>query len=98
MAPGNGDLRVRAGRHRQPRAGRIDSPSVTTTARGGAHGGDRAKKGTGRKRQSLVDTLGWLLAVVGPAANVPERDGAQQRLGLRRHGLTCLRWLWADSA
>jgi putative transposase len=31
-----GDVRVAAGRHRQPSAGSIDSPSIKTTAKGGS--------------------------------------------------------------
>jgi hypothetical protein len=49
---------VLEGRHLQPSAGIIDSPSVKTTDRGGDHGFDSAKKVNGRKRHILVDTLG----------------------------------------
>jgi putative transposase len=93
-----GDLRVLAGRNRQPSAGIIDSQSVKTTDRGGDHGFDSAKKVNGRKRHILVDTLGLLLAVVVTAANVQERDGAKQLLDVLRHWYTRLRLIWADSA
>jgi putative transposase len=93
-----GDLRVLEGRNRQPSAGLIDAQSVKTTDRGGDHGFDSAKKVNGRKRHILVDTLGVLLAVLVTAANVQDRDGAQQRLGLLRHWFTRLRCIWADSA
>ena len=93
-----GDLRVLAGRHRHPSAGIIDSQSVKTTDRGGDHGFDSAKKVNGRKRHILVDTLGLLLAVVVTAANVQDRDGAKQLLGILRHWYTRLRLIGADGA
>jgi putative transposase len=64
-----GALRGLAGRHRPPSAALIDAQSVTTTARGGDHGFNRAKKVNGRKRPILGATLGWLMAVVGTTAN-----------------------------
>lgn len=41
-------------------------------------GYDAAKKTKGRKRFTLVDTLGLLIAVQVVAAKVPEREGAKQ--------------------
>jgi putative transposase len=93
-----GDLRVLEGRNRQPSAGILDSQSVKTTDRGGDHGFDNAKKVNGRKRHILVDTLGLLIAVVVTAANVQDRDGAKQLLGILRHWFTRLRCMWADGA
>jgi putative transposase len=52
----------------------------------------------GRKRPSLVDTLGLLLMVVVTAANVPDRDGAKQLLEMLRHRYMRLRHIWADGA
>ncbi len=43
-------------------------------------GYDAGKKTKGRKRFTLVDTLGLLIMVHGVAANVPEREGAKQLL------------------
>jgi Transposase DDE domain len=42
---------------------------------------DSAKQIDGRKRFTLVDTLGLLMAVQVVAANVPERAGAKQAQG-----------------
>ena len=50
----------------------------------------------GRKRHLLVDTLGLLLAVVVPAANVQGRDGAKLVLAQARARCPRLRLLWAD--
>jgi len=43
-------------------------------------GDDAAKKIKGRKRFTLVDTLGLLVGVKVVAASVPERQGAQHLL------------------
>jgi putative transposase len=89
-------LRRRAGRHKQPTAGCLDSQSVKTTAVPGMRGFDKAKLVNGRKRHVLVDTLGLLMAVVVTAASVQDRDGA--RLLLLRLGGACkkLRLIWVD--
>ena len=68
--------RRRAGRHKHPTAGCLDSQSVKTSAVPGVRGYDAAKHVTGRKRHLLVDTLGLLLAVVVTAASTQDRDGA----------------------
>jgi Transposase DDE domain len=59
----------------------MDSQSVPTSMI--VHevvGYDNAKKIDGRKRFTLVNTLGLLMAVHVVAANVPEREGAKQLL------------------
>ncbi len=43
-------------------------------------GYDAAKKTNGRKRITIVDTLGLLLGVIVVQANVPERTGAHELL------------------
>ena len=89
-------MRQRAGRHKHPTAGCLDSQSVKTTAFAGTRGYDAGKKINGSKRHILVDTMGLLLAVVVTAASVQDRDGA--RLLLARLGGACkkLRLIWVD--
>ncbi len=44
-------------------------------------GYDTHKATTGRKRHTVVDTLGLVMCVLVTAANVPEREGGKQVLG-----------------
>lgn len=89
-------VRRRAGRHKHPTGGCLDSQSVKTTAVPGSRGFDKAKLIKGRKRHLLVDTTGLLMAVAVTAASVQDRDGA--RLLLTRLGGACkkLRLIWVD--
>ena len=90
------EVRRRAGRHKHPTAGCLDSQSVKTTAVRGVRGYDKGKNVNGRKRHLLVDTMGLLLAVVVTAASVSDPAGA--RLLFARLGGACkkLRRLWVD--
>jgi putative transposase len=73
-------VREEAGRQAQPSLAIIDSQSVKTTEVGGEHGFDGGKKVNGRKRHTLVDTMGNVLKVIAHAANIGERDGAKRLL------------------
>src|SRR5919202_256528 len=89
-------VRRRAGRHKHPTAGCLDSQSVKTTQIAGVRGFDGGKLVTGRKRHVLVDTLGLVLAVGVTAAPVSDPAGA--RLLFKRLGGAGkkLRKLWVD--
>jgi putative transposase len=90
------EVRRKAGRHKHPTAGCLDSQSVKTTSVGGVRGFDAGKNVKGRKRHILVDTMGLLLAVVVTAASVSDAAGA--RLLFARLGGACkkLRRIWVD--
>jgi putative transposase len=89
-------VRRRAGRHKHPTAGALDSQSVKTVQGAGVRGYDAGKNVKGRKRHLLVDTLGLLLAVCVTAASVSDPAGA--RMLLKRLPGCCkkLRRLWVD--
>lgn len=89
-------VRQRAGRHKHPTAGSLDSQSVKRSALSGVHGFDGGKKLDGRKRHILVDTMGLLLAVIVTSAAVSDPAGA--RLLLARLGGVGkkLRLIWVD--
>lgn len=69
--------RVQAGRAAFASAAAIDSQSVKSAEGGQAIGSDGGKKVHGRKRHILVDSLGFLIAVVVTAANVDDGRAAQ---------------------
>jgi len=52
----------------------------------------------GRKRHIVVDTQGWLLAVVAHPANIQNRVGAQLVLGQLLGLCPRLQRIWADGA
>lgn len=75
------DAMKRSMREPTPSAACVDSQTVKTTEMGGEHGYDGGKKINGRKRHILVDTLGFVLAVVVTAASVDDAAGAQRVVG-----------------
>lgn len=69
--------RQAAGREASPSMGCVDSQSVKGTECGGEHGIDGHKKVNGVKRHIVVDTMGFLLAVVVTAASVTDAKAAR---------------------
>jgi putative transposase len=90
------EIRVKAGRNRQPSASIIDSQTTKTASVSENVGYDGAKKIKGRKRHLAVDVLGLPLAIVVHCAAIDERSGAKllmQKVILCFPGLLKV---WAD--
>ena len=87
--------RLHAGRDPPPSAASIESQSVKTLA-GGMRGFEGAKKLVGRKRHILVDTPGFLLAVVVHSATIADREGGKLVLAALGDGFPRLQRIWAD--
>lgn len=92
-------LREIRGRDRQPSACIIGSQMVKCAdtvprATSGYHGG---KKVTGRGRHIVVDTEGWLLALVVTAASISDKAGAKLLLIRLFDAFSTLKLMWADT-
>ena len=94
-------VRLQFGKRRQPSAAILDSQSAKTSEGGLERGFDAGKKVTGRKRHTLVDTLGLVLKVVVTAGNVQDRDGAKrllEQLAAQEKVVQRLKLIWADGS
>ena len=89
-------IRISAHKHGEPSVGIIDSQSVKISANIGFSGFDGAKKVNGRKRHIVVDTLGFLLAVVVHEGSISDRDGARLVLVKVRTFSRRIRTIFAD--
>jgi putative transposase len=89
-------VRQQADKKPQPSAGILDSQSVQTTEQGGPCGYEAGKNINGRKRQVVVDPLGWLIVVLVPPANVQDDEGAQGVLAKAKKRFPRLQLVWAD--
>ncbi len=89
-------VRRKAGKHKHPTAGCLDSQSVKSTYIKGGRGFDNGKKRGGRKRHLLVDTLGLLLAVLVTTADVSDPAGARLLLLWLSGSCKKLRRIWVD--
>jgi transposase len=92
-------LREARGRNREPSACVIDSQMVKCAdtvpkSTSGYHGG---KKITGRGRHIVVDTEGWLLALVVVAASASDKAGARLLAARLAAAFTTLRLMWAGA-
>lgn len=94
-------VRLKFGKRRQVRAAILDSQSSKTSEGGLERGFDAGKKVTGRKRHTLVDTLGLVVKVVVTAGNVQDRDGAKrllEELAEQEEVIQHLKLIWADGS
>jgi putative transposase len=91
-------LRLEEGRDAEPSAAILDSQTVKAAgmSAASARGYDAGKKVTGIKRHALVDTNGWLLALLILPADVQDPAGARQLLARLLGELPRLKKIWAD--
>lgn len=85
---------------RDAECGDPGQPIGQDQSQGGPRGDDAHKQVSGRERQLLVDTQGFVLKVVGAAADVQDRSGARlvaQALRLYGPALPRLELVWADA-
>ncbi|MHC4307891.1 MAG: transposase [Planctomycetota bacterium] len=90
------EVRHQDGRHTHPTAGCLDAQRGKTTAIGARRGYDAGTHIHGRTRHLLVDTLGWILVIVVPAASVSTPAGAQEVFTRLGGAWKTWRVIWVD--
>lgn len=91
--------RQKRGREPEPTGAIVDSQSIKTTEAGGERGFDGGKNINGRKRHTVTDTVGNLLAVIVTAANIQDREGAKEAFSqLTADTVASVQKIWADGS
>jgi putative transposase len=94
-------VRLQSGKKHRPSAAILDSQSIKTSEGGLECGFDAGKQVNGRKRHTLVDTLGLILKVIVTAGNVQDRDGAKdllKEISVEKEVIQRLELIWADGS
>jgi len=89
--------REAGGARGQPVGRHHRQPERQDDGKGGPRGWDAGKKVRGRKRHIVVDTLGFLLAVLAHPADIQDRPGAVSLLPRLQGVVSRLAILYADS-
>jgi putative transposase len=89
-------LRKLEGRKVTPTAAILDSQSVKSADQAGERGYDAGKKVKGRKRHLIVDSFGFILALVITPAAVQDRDGGRQVIAMLLSMYARIQVIWAD--
>lgn len=88
--------RRRIGKNASASLGIMDSQSVKSGCSRAMKGFDGNKKVNGRKRHIVVDTNGWLLAILVHVANIHDSKAAPLLLRRLKESLQGIRLLFAD--
>ena len=88
--------RKKKGKNHQASVGIIDSQSVRSNNNRALKGFDGGKKVKGRKRHIIVDTNGWLLAVLVHAANLHDSTMAGLLIRRMKESISGIKVIYAD--
>jgi putative transposase len=90
--------RKQTGREASPGLGLTDSQSVKTSSMTAEKGYDGGKKIQGRKRHTVTDTMGFIMAIVAHSADIQGRAGAKPVLEALQFKYPRLRKIPADGS